>query len=462
MSNLGFHNLFFRLSFFPGIRTARFFYHKREGLFCPEIFNPKKRELFPDGKPSLRHFDICFISVSYELDYLNILKMFASSCINPLSNQRQEKDPIIVVGGIAVTANPLVISPFADMVYMGDMEVGLEKILTIMIQSGFKKSKSLFTKLEQIEGVYIPEPGKEAPPRGIWTELSFPAHSAVITGKTIFSNMFLVELVRGCSNHCAFCMTRCVASPVRVFSRDKIMKVVKIASKKAVRVGLIAPVLQDHPDLVAIVKDINRMGLKVSFSSLRADMFSREIAELFISNEQKSLTFAPETGSDELRRKIGKALKNEQLFEAVALAVEKGVKQLRYYLMYGLPGEKKEDIGSTIELVKKTVSLLGSPDSSLYLSINPFVPKKSTPLANRGIFKGSYYSQIKHIITEGLKNYEKVHLKFESLRLFYIHFLLSTGDWKTGELLYTSFKSNSYRPLEEAAKARAVESNEYL
>jgi len=450
MSNLGFQNLLLKAGIFSGIRVARFFYQKTEGLFSPEFFNPREKDIFPDGKLSFQNFDACFFSVSYELDYLNILRMLALSSVHPLSRRRDKKGPIIVVGGITVTANPFVISPFADIAYLGDMEVGLEKIFGILLEAGFEKSEKLYTKLGEIEGVYIPSIRSKPPRRAIWTAISNPAHSAVITGKTQFSNMFLVELVRGCKNYCTFCMTRCIASPVRTFSQESILRVVKKAKEKAVRVGLIAPVLQDHPQLVEIVKNINRMDFQVSFSSLRADMFNQDLAELLVLNKQKSITFAPETGSDELRKRIGKSLKNEELIDAVALAVEKGIRKFRYYIMYGLPGEKEKDIRCTLELVKKTISLFRFPDCSLHLSINPFVPKKSTPLAGEGIFTRSYYSNIRKELIQGLKSIKKVHVKFESLRLFYIQVLLSTGDRETGELLYSSFVKNSYRPLEEA------------
>jgi radical SAM superfamily enzyme YgiQ (UPF0313 family) len=455
MSNLGFHNLFNRVSLFPGVRAARFFFEKNYGLYSPDLTDPKKKEMFPSGNASLDSFDALFFSVSFELDYINLIKMLIVSSIPATCADRkyykQKMWPFVVTGGIAVTANPEVISTFSEIVFLGDMEENLESILEILVRNVFVRKKNeplsrfMNEELSSIDGVYmtLPDGTTSAPKRSVLKEIAEPAHSVVLTGGTEFSNMFLMEAVRGCKGACLFCATRCSTGPVRPVKREAIYKILRKAQPETKRVGLIGPVLTDNEELADIVDMINDMGARVAFSSLRADSYSDEIAGLLAKNKQSTVTFAPETGSLRLRKNIGKNLTDTQLLNAVSLSLEHGINNIRYYIMYGLPGENVEDIKATAGLVKKTVALFKKPGCTLHLSVNPFVPKKSTPFESRNVRPEGYYVKMREILSLELGGTDGVSLKFDSLRNFYIHSILSIGGGDTGLKLYTCIKENS-------------------
>jgi len=452
MSNLGFHLLYHCIASINGIRVVRFFIERKSNLFSPESLGTSKSRRSPLRSSDLKDFDAIFFTVSFELDYLNIIRMLHISGVPPLKKDRNNKDPLIVVGGIAVSANPGPMSQFSDLIFMGDMEDSLESILVILKEHSFKKSKALFDEFGKIKGLFIPGVKEQGVERSIKSRIELPAHSVVITKATEFSNMFLVELIRGCKNSCKFCMVRSVNSPLRIINKNYIVDTVKIASNFTKRVGLIAPVLSDHDDLAEIVYSINDMGMKASFSSLRADYFTEAIAELIVKNDQKSITFAPETGSFKLRRNIGKILTDAAILKAVSIAIDFGIRHFRYYIMYGLPGEKEEDLIEICELVKKTVRLFKGDKYTLHLSINPFTPKSETAFRNEGILKIEDYIEKQRIIENCLSGLREVSFKFESLRLVSYHYYLSIGEKDIGLLLYNCYINNKMKDFKKEAE----------
>ena len=455
MSNLGFQSLFHRTASFRGVRAARFFMEKGNELFSPEAADPRKTELFPAKRVTLRGWDALFFSVSYELDYPNILEMLKRSAIpllaDPPPSKPSEGRPFTLLGGIAVSANPEIMAPFADALFIGDMEVGLDPILENLHAHRFKTSVAQRGDLKKIPGVYVPAGTAEGPipRRAIAEPVSEPAHTVVLTKRTEFSDIFLVEIVRGCANACNFCMTRCVSGPVRVVKPALILERVKRAAHLTRKVGLIGPVLTDHPDLAGIVEGINGLECAVSFSSLRADRFDEPIAMLLAQNGQNSVTFAPETGSPRLQRRIGKGMEGDAVRRAVGTALEHGIRKFRFYLMYGLPGETPEDIDLTAAFVRSSARVLGDfPGTSLHLSVNPFIPKRGTPFEGEGIRPMRYYEEAKERLRRGLRGAEGITLRFESLRLIRLHYLLSVGGREIGLALGGAVEKGSVKQLE--------------
>jgi len=181
MSNLGFHSLFDRVSSFQGIRVARLFIEKNGQIYSPESHIPRKRTIF-SGEVSARGFDALFFTVSFELDYINILRMFQISSIPLLVQERNTRGPVIVTGGIAPSANPHVLSVFSDVVFIGDMEGRIELILTALFESDFRKTDSLYRSLEEIEGVYMNTGKGQLPVKSVEMEIKKPSHSVILTG----------------------------------------------------------------------------------------------------------------------------------------------------------------------------------------------------------------------------------------------------------------------------------------
>ncbi len=441
MSNLGFQSLFHRISLFHGLQAHRFFIERDGNLYSSDL-----------QVRSLAGYDALFFSVSFELDYVNLLNMINRSGIPLLWNKRVEGRPLLVIGGVTVTANPLVLSPFADILYLGDMECGLGGILRSMVEYRFKRSDAFLEAVGQIEGAYVPAVHGERPgAKAAVSAITDPAHTVILTQNTEFANMFLIEIGRGCRNRCSFCMTRCVNRPLRSVDEQTVVDRVGRASGYTRRVGLVAPVLTDHKSLPGIVRRLNGMDMTVSFSSLRADDFSRDIALLLRENGQNTVTFAPETGSEEMRRRIGKELTDAALLDAVRTALEYGIRRFRYYLMIGLPGETADDIGAIGELVRRTVQILTQGGAQLVLSINPFVPKRGTGLESAPLYPLKYYERARALLREDLTGLKGVRYRIESFRKLYLQFYLSIGDESIGMLLGRCVEEDSFRGFTAAA-----------
>ena len=444
MSNLGFQNLFHRASLFHGLQVHRFFIERDGMLHSPDL----------PGEPGrvLGAYDALFFSLSFELDYIHMLSMLKASNIPMEREERVEGRPLIAAGGVAVTANPGILSSFADILYLGDMECGLEELITIMIESDFRCSVASLRAFAHINGAYVPAVhGMEPVSKATLPAVGEPAHTVVLTGNTEFSNMFLIEIGRGCRNSCSFCMTRCVNRPLRSVDGRVVVEKAERVLAFTRRVGLIAPVLTDHRDLPGIVRQLNGMGMTVSFSSLRADDFNADIAMLLSDNGQKTVTFAPETGSEVLRRNIGKRLQDEALLDAVRTAMGYGIRRFRYYLMIGLPGETSHDIGAIVELVRKTVQLFSPHGAQLMLSINPFVPKMGTGMESARLYPMEYYETVRASLMQDFSGLEGVEYRFESFKKLYLHYYLSIGDDRIGRLLGQCIGEGSLRGFPAAA-----------
>jgi radical SAM superfamily enzyme YgiQ (UPF0313 family) len=433
MSSLGLQSLFHRLSLFHGLQVHRFFRERDGTLFSPDSA----------GKSShaLSSYDALFFSVSFELDYIHLLGMLLSSGIPPNREQRHNNHPPVIVGGVTVTANPHILSPVADVLYLGDMDNGIDDIVSILIENNFRWNEHVREHSAEVSGVYVPElhgmktQGRLPVERVFQRVIDNPAHTVVLTGSTEFSNMFLIEMGRGCRNSCSFCMTRCVHRPLRSVQPKVVVEKAKLAVDFTRRIGLIAPVLTDHEGLSDTVEQLNHMELTVSFSSLRADDFNEHLAGLLKRNGQSTVTFAPETGSEKLRRSVGKRLTDNALLNAVSIALDNGIRRIRYYFMIGLPGESSHDIEALVDLVSKTTDLFPRRGVQLVLSINPFVPKMGTAMRFVRVHSMDYYNAVRSYILGELDRRSEVSVRFESFKKLYLHYYLSIGDHRIGGLL---------------------------
>jgi radical SAM superfamily enzyme YgiQ (UPF0313 family) len=381
--------------------------------------------------------------------------MLIGSSIPPLQRERGGHHPLVVIGGIAPTANPEILSPFGDVLFTGEMECGLENILQVMMAHTFQKSDRMLQELADIRGAWIPAIESRSGGRRVFMEhIENPAHSVILTRDTVFSERFLVEIGRGCRNVCKFCMTRCMTHPLRSVRKERVIQTIKRAIPHTDRVGLIAPVLTDHRELTSLVAEINHLGLEVSFSSLRADDFDEEVATLLAQNHQKTVTFAPETGSVELRKKMGKTLTDQTLMRAIEIALDKGIRRFRFYLMFGLPEETDEDIKAIGSLVRDTERILKKGEGHLHLSLNSFIPKRGTPLEGHQLYPYSYYRERKKYLEQMLGRFDALSYRIESLRNLHLHYYLSLGSAEISLLLLHCVRTGTFRGFKELAEER--------
>ena len=279
-------------------------------------------------------------SVSFEWDYTNVLTMLRLAGLPLRAADRDHRHPLVVIGGAITFVNPEPLALFADVIAAGEGEVLVPSLLDAV--AGATSRADLLSQLAASRGfyvpsfydvrygddgtidAYVPRAGTGAPPvvkkaarqdhRGARS-----AGTSIFTPDTEFGSRFLIEVVRGCANLCRFCWAGYNYLPVRAFPTDRILELARAARAHANRVGLVSIALCDHPDIEHILRSLAEMGYSISPASLRLDDLTPTIVRLLRESGERTLTIAPETGSDRLRRVINKTVTNDEILEKAEL-----------------------------------------------------------------------------------------------------------------------------------------------
>jgi len=373
MSNLGVHALYKLLNGHDKLVAERAFWETEDGQSPP---------ISLESQRPLADFAVIAFSISYELDYFNVARILKASSIPLYATDRDEQHPLIIAGGPCVMANPMPISPFFDCLGIGEAEPIVPAILPAISEGIGGKRSDLLKSLSSLPGVYVPQhPGK--PVTRQWAENldDSPVASVVLTPDTELGDLYLIEVERGCNWGCRFCLTSQAFRPMRYRSLDSLIAQAEEGLKHRNRLGLVGAAISDHPQIEELMTGLTDMGAKLSVSSLRIAPLSGVVLRELAKGGARTVTLAPEAGSQRLRRVIKKGITDDDIAEAMEMVAEQGIKQVKLYFMIGLPSESDEDIEEIINLSLNCKRLLDNkhPGTRLTLNISPFVPKAGTP-----------------------------------------------------------------------------------
>ncbi|MBM3818144.1 MAG: radical SAM protein [Acidimicrobiia bacterium] len=403
MSNLGFQTMY-RL------------FNAEEDIVCERVFLPPKSELAAqlaagtplvtiESQTPVADFDVFAFSVSFEWDYTNVLSMLRLAGVPARAEHRGVRDPLVVIGGAVTFVNPEPLAPFADVIAAGEGEVLVPSLLSAFQAASDRDD--LLRRLAAERGFYIPsfydvrfgedgtiaayEPkaGTGAPPvvkkaALKTTEAVDPPATTIFTPETEFGSRFLVEVVRGCANLCRFCWAGYNYLPVRAFPKDRILELAERARPHSNRAGLVSIALCDHPEIEEILTRLAGMGYSISPASLRLDDLTPTIVRLLRGSGERTLTIAPETGSDRLRRVINKTITNDEILSAAEMIFSNGIENLKLYFMIGLPTETDDDLVAIRDLTLQLRDIMlrhargRGQVGRIVGSVNPLVPKPGT------------------------------------------------------------------------------------
>jgi radical SAM family uncharacterized protein len=423
-----------------------------------------------ESKHPLKDFDIIGFSLDYELTYTNVLNILDLAQIPVLASERDDSQPIVIAGG-SCCLNPEPMSDFIDFFVIGEgEEVLLELVDRLREWKKTKASKKeLLHQVANIPGVYVPglyqveyqtdgslksitPTASEAKPvieRRIVAKLPPPVTRPVVPYIEVVHDRGPVEIQRGCTRGCRFCQAGVIYRPLRQRPQQEVIKAVGelINNCGYNEISLVSLSTSDYPHIEELVASLarNYNNLSLSLPSLRIDSFSVKLMDSLPSRRKTGLTFAPEAGSERLRRIINKGTTEEKILETASAAFARGWRSLKLYFMLGLPTETMEDIEATIQLIAKIRAAGkgtrgGMPQ--VRISLSTFIPKPHTPFQWVAQESEEQLSAKHERLKTGLRR-KGSHLSWQDPKVSLLEAALSRGDRRLGRVIYDAWKLGS-------------------
>ena len=456
-----------------GLQTVYRLFNADPRVVCERVFLPGKQELAAwssrraplvtiESQTAVGEFDVFAFSVSFEWDYTNVVTLLRLAGLEPRAARRDHRDPLIVIGGAVTFVNPEPLAPFADVIAAGEAEPIVSGLVDACLEEPDRDA--LLRRLTTQRGLYVPSfydvvydgpgrvaaitprPDTPAPPvvrksavKG--TEALDPPSTTIFTPDTEFGSRLLIEVVRGCANLCRFCWAGYNYLPVRSFPASRILEIAAAARPHANRVGLVSIALCDHPDIERILRELVNMGYGISPASLRLDDLTETIVSLLRESGERSITIAPETGSDRLRRVINKTVTNEQILDRSDLVFRAGLENLKLYYMIGLPSETDEDLVAIRDLtlqIRDRMLAHARPRGTIgriVASVNPLVPKPGTTFQWLPMTKAKVIDEKTARMRDLVADLDNVFFNIKSERHSYYQGLLSLGDRRVADVI---------------------------
>lgn len=459
-----------------GFQAVYEIFDRHPNVVCERAFLPDEDDEILVARGELRsleshtlvhEFDILAFSISFETDYWHVVRLLDLIGLPPTRHERGDAGPLVMAGGPAVFLNPEPLAEFIDLFLIGEAEEMLPEFLDVLSEqlSSLRTHQAgpkplLWQTAARVAGAYIPAfyrpvhdgpalsgleysgPGQSRVERRlIWDLNQFVTTTRVLTDDAVFGDMMLVEASRGCQWGCRFCAAGYMYRPIRTRGVDQLAHTVRDGLQHRDTIGLIGAEMASVPGIDTLSEIAADAGGRLSPSSLKADCVTPKLAAALARGRNRSVTVAPEAGSERMRRVINKNLSEADILRAADLLVGEGVRDLKLYFMVGLPAEEDEDVAAIAELTSKVRGRLCDTErarhrvANITVSVNPFVPKPWTPFQWDPMERIPSLKQKLAALRRRLSAIPNVHLDAESPRQAYFQTLLSRGDRRLAPVL---------------------------
>ena len=416
----------------------------------------------------LSDFEVVGFSLQYELSISNVLNMLDLGGITVLTAERGEAEPIIVAGG-PVAFNPEPYTDFFDAFMIGDGEEQIIEFLDCIESCRGCSRRVTLKALAGLKGVYVPafyhaeyyadgrlkafSPTETGIPERVTKCLLYDLDAAhyplkpILPYLEITHDRAVLEVMRGCYRGCRFCQAGMVYRPVRQrrLATLEVQAQAQLESSGYEEISLSSLSTLDYPQLEPLVRHLicnyGEQGVGVSLPSSRVDAFSVELANEVQKVRKTTLTLAPEAGSQRMRDVINKNLSVEQIHQATEAAFRSGWNSLKLYFMYGLPGEREEDLDGILQLLEE-IRDIGRRHSrrtvELRASIAAFVPKAHTPFQWAIQERREQLEEKKrHMLARRMKN---IKISFHDSPTSVLEGIFARGDRRLGAVIYCAWQ----------------------
>jgi radical SAM family uncharacterized protein len=420
-----------------------------------------------ESKHRLRDFDIIGFSLDYELCYTNVLNILDLAQIPALASERNDSHPLIIAGGSSCL-NPEPMSDFIDFFVIGDGEEVVLELLDYLRSGKSSPKKELLRQVARIPGVYVPSlyqveyqadglvksitpTAAEAKPviaRRLVSRLPPPVTRPVVPYIEVVHDRGAVEIQRGCTRGCRFCQAGIIYRPVRLRPKEEIIQAVGelITNCGYNDISLVSLSTTDYPGIEELVSSLvhNYNNLTLSLPSLRIDSFSVKLIDSLPARGKTGLTFAPEAGSERLRRLINKSASEEQIVETAATAFARGWTGLKLYFMLGLPSETTEDVEEITQLVTKIRSVGRAKGGTprIRISLSTFTPKPHTPFQWVAQEDEPGLNTKHELLKLGLRR-KGSSISWQDPKVSLLEAALSRGDRRLGKVIHQAWRLGS-------------------
>jgi radical SAM superfamily enzyme YgiQ (UPF0313 family) len=483
MGSLGFQTVYRLLAGTDGFQCDRAFLPDRDDL--EEYRRSGSPLLSLESQRPLADYDVIAFSTSFEPDYLHIPTILSLAGIPLYASLRSQSNPLIVAGGAAFFINPEPVADFMDAICIGEGEDIIPGLADALLSPRQDETRTaLLSALAAVPGVYVPSMYQPTYDQGrvsgcsagvgapfpvaratACLEQHQPSSSEILSAEIEFGDMFLIEVSRGCPRGCRFCSSGFIYGAFRQQPYDHLAALVDKGLEHRAKIGLVGAAVSDYADIGRLCCYIVDKGAKVSVSSLRIDRIDTGMLDALIASGHKTISLAPEGGSQRLRDLIRKNLTEQQILDACEMLISRDILNLKLYVIIGLPTETDEDLDELIRLVgaiRERVIERARANKRLgeiTLSVNPFIPKPFTPFQWCGMEALPSLERKVKLLEARLRPLSNVRLKVESLRESYLQALLSRGDRRLSPLLVAMAEGAN---LKKAARLCGIDTDRYV